>query len=87
MPVHIGHGDPKISGAPPAPGAEPWFVEGRSQCGNPVIRVDLHLKSFHKIRGEEFEKYNKIAKCNKDLHLTYIFALKPLANTQTTNIF
>ena len=31
-------------------------------CGNPVVRVDLHLKSMHKINGEELEKYKKIAK-------------------------
>ena len=34
-------------------------------CGNPVIRVDLHLKSVHKVKGDEFDKYNKMA---KDLH-------------------
>ena len=31
-------------------------------CGHPVVRVDLHLKTVHKVKGEELEQYKTMAK-------------------------
>ena len=31
-------------------------------CGRPIVRIDLHMKSVHKIKGEELENYKKMVK-------------------------